>query len=285
MTAHARPAAPCRAPRRGAGASRDSLRCAPVAAGASRDSLRCAPVVSAAAHPCCLAALALAALAHVGAACAEPLFVIEQLVVNVNSAPGGEGERVASIKSGDRVEVLERQGDDARVQLANGTQGWVRSSYLSADPPSQRRLQDAKAEIDKLKQNVARLEAQLAAARLSAPATGTTGSGALPGSGPLPGSGSPGSGAAPGSGLTPVAPPAANPAAGGAAQEAVSPPAAPRTATHNGSLFSDSGDPSPWPVWAWASGCSVIALALGFLLGWRALDRRIRQKYGGLKIY
>jgi hypothetical protein len=38
-------------------------------------------------------------------------------------------------------------------------------------------------------------------------------------------------------------------------------------------------------VWAWASGCSLIALALGFLLGWRALDRRIRRKYGGLKIY
>jgi hypothetical protein len=38
-------------------------------------------------------------------------------------------------------------------------------------------------------------------------------------------------------------------------------------------------------VWAWACVCSAVALALGFLLGWRTLDRRIRRKYGGLKIY
>jgi hypothetical protein len=247
-----------------------------------------------------LAALAPAALAQVGAATAESLFVIDQLVVNVSSAPGGEGERVANIKSGDRVEVLDRQGDDAQVQLANGTQGWVKSSYLSADPPLQRRLQDGRAEIDKLKQNVARLEAQLAAARPvgangdgAAPAGATLGRGAagggagagLGGSGTGPGSGASAGPNAAGATSAPAA--SANSAAGGpgTSPEAVSSPAAPGTATHNASLFSDSADPSPWPVWAWASGCSLIALALGFLLGWRALDRRIRRKYGGLKIY
>jgi hypothetical protein len=39
------------------------------------------------------------------------------------------------------------------------------------------------------------------------------------------------------------------------------------------------------PAWHWALGSFVIALASGFALGWQALDRRIRRKYGGLRIY
>ena len=37
--------------------------------------------------------------------------------------------------------------------------------------------------------------------------------------------------------------------------------------------------------WPWLAGAAVAGLVVGFLLGWRTLDRRIRKKYGGLKIY
>jgi hypothetical protein len=30
---------------------------------------------------------------------------------------------------------------------------------------------------------------------------------------------------------------------------------------------------------------ALLALVAGFVLGWRVLDRRIRRKYGGLRIY
>ena len=39
------------------------------------------------------------------------------------------------------------------------------------------------------------------------------------------------------------------------------------------------------PSWGWVVGASVVALIIGFMLGWRTLDRRIRKKYGGLRIY
>jgi hypothetical protein len=39
------------------------------------------------------------------------------------------------------------------------------------------------------------------------------------------------------------------------------------------------------PTWAWVIGAAAVALIVGFLLGWRMLDRRIRKKYGGLRIY
>lgn len=46
-----------------------------------------------------------------------------------------------------------------------------------------------------------------------------------------------------------------------------------------------SGAQTPRGVWGWLAVAAVLALAAGFVLGWRVLDRRIRRKYGGLRIY
>ena len=67
--------------------------------------------------------LAVTAVLH-----AESLYVIEQLVVDVSSTPDAGGERVATLRSGDRVEALERAGDEMHVRLANGREGWLRES-------------------------------------------------------------------------------------------------------------------------------------------------------------
>ncbi len=184
-----------------------------------------------------LAALGLLALSA-PAAGADALYVIEQLVVSVNSAPDGGGERVAALKSGDRVELIERTGDAVHVRLANGRDGWLRSSYLSADEPLRPRLQRSEAEVSALKADVSRLEAQLKAA----------------------------------SGVHAAPPP---------------PPAAPEeaAAAAPAPLFNAAAETPAPHVWAWAVLSTVLALGVGFALGWRMLDRSIRRKYGGLKIY
>src|SRR5207248_2720627 len=38
-------------------------------------------------------------------------------------------------------------------------------------------------------------------------------------------------------------------------------------------------------VWPWALGSALVALIVGFALGALVLDRHIRRKYGGLRIY
>lgn len=38
-------------------------------------------------------------------------------------------------------------------------------------------------------------------------------------------------------------------------------------------------------LWEWLLVTALLALSAGFFLGWRLLDRRIRRKYGGLRIY
>ena len=50
-------------------------------------------------------------------------------------------------------------------------------------------------------------------------------------------------------------------------------------------LFSSASVLELQPNWQWVAGAAVAGLVVGFALGWRVLDRRIRKKYGGLKIY
>jgi hypothetical protein len=217
------------------------------------------------------ALLLLPVLAAASAARAETLYVVEQLVVNVNSAPDATGERIATIKSGDAVEVLDRQGDQVHVHLANGTDGWVRKSYLATDEPLRVRLAERASEAEKLKQDVTRLEGELAAAKGGArpkPGTPQTNTGTTLTAAPAPQTASP----------TPAAP-AAAPAPEAADSAASEQPA------HEPPYFMTPPDSPARPVWHWALGSFVVALGLGFALGWAMLDRRIRRKYGGLRIY
>ena len=183
---------------------------------------------------------------------AETQYVVEQVVVNVNSAPDASGQRVATIKSGEAVEVLDKQGDQIHVHLPSGTEGWVRKSYLSAEEPLQHRLNERNAEVEKLKQDVARLQGELGAARAGAAA----------------------------------------PTAAAATQPSTTD--TPTVETNSGTPDTAQGEPAYFmtppdtparPVWHWALLTFVIALGLGFVLGWQVLDRRIRKKYGGLRIY
>lgn len=197
---------------------------------------------------------------------AETLYVIEQLVVSVSSAPDGSGERVASIHSGDHVDVLDRQSDEVHVHLANGTEGWIKASYLSSDRPLKLRLAERSAEVERLKQDVGRLEADLAIARMASRAE-PNGAVANTSSAPPP--------------PTPASAAATSPRSPAAGTE--SPPA--DTATHDPSFFMTPPEQPARPVWHWVLGSSIVAVGLGFALGWQMLDRRIRRKYGGLRPY
>jgi hypothetical protein len=188
-------------------------------------------------RPASSAAL-LATLLGAHAACAaDALYVVEQVVVSVNSSADGSGERVASLKSGDRVELIERAGESVHVRLPDGKDGWLRAIYLSGDEPTRPRLQQSEAEVARLKAEVSRLEAELAGA---ASVRGAAAAAPAPEESPVP-----------------------------------SP----------GALFNAAPEAGARRVWPWTALTALVGLAVGFALGWRTLDRTIRKKYGGLKIY
>jgi hypothetical protein len=215
------------------------------------------------------AAVALAfgssALAQTG----ETLYVIEKLVVSVNSQADGSGERVGQIDSGDKVEVLERQDGESRVRIPSGAEGWVRSSYLSTAPPMRDQLKARTEELEKLRQEKSRLETELAGARKATNEALAAAKASLPAH---------------------VAPITATPAAAAnePTAEASSPAAdgaVPEAAESAPPLFASGGIVPSRPSWIAALLVAIAALAVGFGLGWRMLDRRIRAKYGGLRIY
>ena len=177
---------------------------------------------------------------------AESLYVIEQLVVGVSSAPDASGERVATLKSGDRVEVIERSGEQVHVQLAGGRDGWVRASYLTAEEPLRARLVQRDAEVARLGDEVKRLESQL---RTSA---------------------------VPAAHVPAVAATAVPPSAAAIAEDSATPP---------GRALFGAGEERPRPFWPWIIAAALIAFGSGFGLGALLLDRHIRRKYGGLRIY
>jgi len=182
-------------------------------------------------------ALGLALLALRAGADSDTQYVIEQLAVSVAASPDGSGDHIATLHSGDAVQVLEREADHVHVRLGSGAEGWIKSGYLTAGPPLRQQLKERTQERDELKQRLTQLEADLEKARAAH---------------------------------------AAHPAE-------PEPAAEPHPA--DAPLFSGVGGAAYRPGWAWVAGAAVLALAVGFGVGWQLLDRRIRSKYGGLRIY
>jgi hypothetical protein len=199
-------------------------------------------------------------------AAAVRLFVSDKLVLNVYAEPDQGGERVATIETGDVVEELERADNFVRVRLENGGEGWVGASYLTSDPPAAVRLRelqrDQKAaaapavdrksveEIARLRKQNATLEGELKALKASVVAS------------PAP---SP-------QGQPPL----------GETQSYDELEDEPESAAQP-----DREDQSGGVVRiALAAGLAALVAALaGFAAGYHTLARRLRQKFGGLKIY
>ena len=195
------------------------------------------------------------ALAAVSVAHAETLYVVEQLVINVNSAPDASGERIATVKSGEPMEVIERVRDQVHVTLPNGKDGWIRASYLSAEEPMKPRLAASLAEVARLKDELARLQGQSASAHSPAAVSAPP--------------------------VVRAAPVASAPA------PAPAPPALPAEEARSSErpMFAPETPEAARRVWPWALGTALLGLGVGFALGALVLDRHIRRKYGGLRIY
>jgi hypothetical protein len=93
---------------------------------------------------CLLMALAFPAIA-------EQLYVTEKLVVGIYANPALDGERLAVVRSADAVEVLAREEESAQVRLADGTEGWMKASYLESEPPLAQRISELESENRRLR--------------------------------------------------------------------------------------------------------------------------------------
>ncbi len=190
---------------------------------------------------------------------AATAYVSDELVLGVYSEQNNQGQRLTTLHSGASVETLAVNGDFTQVRLNDGTIGWVKSAYLTTQEPAVVRIKQLQDELDRsrattpalaeaaARSELEQLKRELAANQAELMAANAT---------PLPGgpAGASGAGAA----------------AGG-------------TGARAGTMTSRTAASS---TRAWIKVAAVLAsLAVGFCLGYATLARRIRHKYGGLKVY
>ena len=194
-----------------------------------------------------LAALLLALLSIRGMAATA--YVSDELVLGVYAEQNNQGQRLATLHSGTSVETLAQNADFTQVRLSDGTTGWVKSAFLTTNEPAVVRIKQLQEELDRSRATtpaLAEAAARSEVERLKLELAAKQSE----------------LDAARAERSAPVieSPPAPGPLA------AIQAAAAPR-----------------WPAIA---GIAVaVGLAGGFWLGYATLARRVRQKFGGIKVY
>ena len=200
----------------------------------------------------CLAVLALALLA--GRVTAATAYVSDELVLGVYAGENGQGQRLATLHSGAKLETLGVNGEFTQVRLNDGTIGWVKSAYLTTREPATVRVKQLEEELDSRRATTPALAEAAARSEVEQLKRALT---------------------AKQSELDDARRALASPAA--ASGRATAGGAAP-----GGAMASVSATSAQ--LWIW--GLSIpLALACGFWLGYAALARRIKHKFGGLKVY
>jgi hypothetical protein len=192
-----------------------------------------------------LAALLLALLAIKGMAATA--YVSDELVLGVYAEENSQGQRLATLHSGTQVETLAQNGEFTQVRLGDGTTGWVKSSFLTPNEPAVVRVKRLEEELDRSRATTPALAE--AAARSEVERLK----------------------------LELAAKQAELEAARGPSAAAALPVA-------TGPLAALQAAAAPrWPLLAGIG--AAIGLGCGFWLGYATLARRIRHKFGGLKVY
>jgi uncharacterized protein YgiM (DUF1202 family) len=93
-------------------------------------------------------AVLLLALAAVRAPAATA-YVSDDLLLTVYAETNNQGQRLTTLHSGAVLETLGTEGDYTQVRLADGITGWAKSSYLTSREPAVLRIKKLEEELDR----------------------------------------------------------------------------------------------------------------------------------------
>ncbi len=91
--------------------------------------------------------------------------ITDRLAVGLYDAPELKGKPQRLLTTGTPLEVLERKGDAVRVRLGDGASGWLEARYVTEEKPAAAALLEARAEIRRLKERLAASGEGMAAPR------------------------------------------------------------------------------------------------------------------------
>jgi hypothetical protein len=177
-----------------------------------------------------------------------PAYVSDELVLGVYAEQNNQGQRLATLHSGSSVEALAASGEFTQVRLSDGTTGWVKSAYLTTKEPAVVRVKQLEEELDRSRATTPALAE--AAARKEVER------------------------------LTRELEQARADLA--AVRDTTSPAIGPAAAAPAGGFRAPSGGITGTLI---AAVAVALALGGGFWLGYATLARRVKRKFGGLKVY
>jgi hypothetical protein len=198
-----------------------------------------------------LAVLALALLA--GRVTAATAYVSDELVLGVYTGENGQGQRLTTLHSGAKLDTLAVNGEFTQVRLNDGTTGWVKSAYLTTREPATVRVKQLEEELDSRRATTPALAEAAARSEVEQLKRALT---------------------------------AKQSELDDARRALASPTAASGLATAGGVPGGAMAGVSATSAQLWIWGLSIpLTLACGFWLGYATLARRIKHKFGGLKVY
>lgn len=192
--------------------------------------------------------LMLGGLLAAGPGAAETAYVTDMLQLELYDNFELTGGIKRKLRSGDRMEILERRNRKARVRLDDGTTGWVKSLYIVTKEPARTRVNQLETEIEQLRTVVAELRAELQTqqdrvAELEGDETGAT------------------------------------------QRIAAAEAAAAQARADSDALRQQLGRYNASVPLGWFVAGLVVMLLLGGALGWYWVDSRSRARHGGYRVY
>lgn len=90
-------------------------------------------------------------------AAAETVYVTDRLLLGLYAERGDQGQRLKLLTSGTALEVVERQGAFARVRSPEDIEGWVKTAFLVDEKPAALRVAEMEQEAERLNREIERL--------------------------------------------------------------------------------------------------------------------------------
>ena len=195
-----------------------------------------------------LLSLSLLLLLPATRAAADPAYVSDELVLGVYADENNQGQRLATLHSGAAVETLAQSGEFTQVRLSDGITGWVKSAYLTTKEPAVVRVKQLEEELDRTRATTPALAEAAARSEVES--------------------------------LTRQL--AAKQAELDALRAESASPATSRAGPGPGTV--EAGHLRV-ALGAWLAAVVLIFGLAGFWLGYATLARRVRHKFGGIKVY
>lgn len=104
-------------------------------------------------------------------ALAETQYVTDQVTVPLRADATPAGAVVKTVSTGAALEILERGAGVVHVRDAQGAEGWIDASALSAQPPAGGQVKSLRAELERTRAQLVQVQTQLDKSR-AASATG-----------------------------------------------------------------------------------------------------------------